>query len=136
MATPTIRVVAAALIHNDRLLVARRGPQQSQAGLWELPGGKVELGETDQQALTREIAEELGLEIEAHEILGENRHDYGAKVVVLVAIRASLIAGDLVLREHSEARWAQADDLDGLEWAPADVPLLTGVRAALAGPKP
>ena len=132
-----VRVVGAVLVEGGRLLVARRGAHLSRGGLWEIPGGKVEAGETDGAALERELAEELGVDVVAHEAIGEVVFSYPDVQIRLVAVRASLVGGDLRLVDHDEVRWVGADGLDVLDWAPADRPLLAPIRALLtAAPQP
>lgn len=128
-----IRVVAGAIVRDGRVLATRRGPGMHLEGLWELPGGKVEPGEGDAVALARELDEELGLEVEVGEYLAENLHDYGSKQVLLVAWSARIVGGTLVLAEHDAHRWLGPDELEAVQWAPADVPLLEAVARHLAG---
>lgn len=125
-----IRVVAGAWIQSGRVLAARRGPGRARAGLWELPGGKVEPGEDDREALRRELAEELGVPVEVREGLGEAVHAYDDVVVRLVAYRVEG-EGSPDPSEHTELRWVSAEELADLAWAPADVPLLGPLSAAL-----
>ncbi len=127
-----IRVVAGAIIADGQLLAARRGPGMSLAGLWELPGGKVEPGEGDRAALARELHEELAVQVQVGAHLAESLHRYPSKTVRLIAYRCTLIAGTPRLSEHAELRWLTAGALQSVAWAPADVPLLEAVGAALA----
>ena len=128
---PPLRVVAGALLQDGRVLACRRGPQQSQAGLWELPGGKVETGETDAEALRRELFEELGVEVAVGAALGESRFAYPAREILLVAYEVQVIGGQLHAVEHDAVAWLAAEELSGVDWAPADVPLLEAVVAAM-----
>ena len=129
-------VVGAAIIQDTRCLVARRGPGMSLAGKWEFPGGKVERGESPASALEREIHEELGAKIEVGDKLGRGESLVGSTRIQLDVFAAGLGSGTIHPREHSEVRWAEAHELDELEWANADVPLLPAVRARLlADPK-
>jgi 8-oxo-dGTP diphosphatase len=128
---PEIRVVCAAIVRDGHVLVAQRGPAKSQAGLWELPGGKVEPGETDMAALRREIREELGLAITVREPIGESVHAYEHAVVRLVAYRCDYVGGVADPTEHSAILWASAAQLETLGWAPADVPLIPCVVTLL-----
>jgi len=131
---PEIRVVAAALMRGGLVLAARRGPQQRQAGLWELPGGKVEPGESDGRALERELAEELGIRVEVGRMLAENVHHYPDLTIRLVALAATLPPDQQPqAREHDALRWLGPEAVHSLDWAPADIPLLDAVQAALRG---
>jgi len=129
---PTVRVVGAAILEADRCLVAQRGPKMSGAGKWEFPGGKIEPGETAAAALVREIAEELGLVVEVDERLGQSEVTAGGRRLKLEIFTARRLRGAPVAREHAALRWVTAAELDGLDWADADVPHLPAVRAALA----
>lgn len=131
-----IFVVGAAIVRKGRCLVARRGANMSAPGRWEFPGGKVEFGETARDALQRELREELAIGIEVHESLGVGTVEEPTRRIVLEVFRAKWIDGTLNLREHAEVRWVGADDLDGLDWADADRPVLPAVRALLEGHTP
>lgn len=126
-----VRVVAAVLVREGRVLAAKRAPGKREAGLWELPGGKVEPGEDDAAALARELEEELGVRVSVGAVVGESVHAYGHGTVRLVALRCALIEGEPRALDHAEVRWLGADELGSVEWAPADVPLLGGVRGEL-----
>jgi 8-oxo-dGTP diphosphatase len=119
-----IDVTAAIWVENGRVLVARRPPGVSQAGLWEFPGGKVRPGETPEQCLQREIREELGVEIAVGDFFAESIYAYGTKTIRLLAYRVSLISGAPALNDHSELAWAALADLGGYRFCPADVPLV------------
>lgn len=125
------RVVGAAILLEGKLLVALRGPGQRQAGLWELPGGKVEPGEDDAGALARELREELGVDAEVGQYLGEVEHTYSSGAIVLAAYTCTLVGGVPRAREHAELRWVDADTITELTFAPADRPLLPAVVACL-----
>lgn len=128
-----IRVVAAAIIEDRRVLVARRAPDMARPGLWELPGGKVEAGETDADALVRELEEELGITIEVGAPLGEAAHAYPDVTITLAGYACRLVRGQPVAREHDQLRWVRASELQELTWAPADLPLLAPLEGALGG---
>lgn len=123
----TIRVVGAAIVQNGLCLVAQRGPQQSQAGKWEFPGGKVEPGESPELALQREITEELGVQITVGQLLGQSVTQLGAVCVDLSIHAARLTSGELTLREHARVVWAPADALATFDWSAADVPIVEAV---------
>jgi 8-oxo-dGTP diphosphatase len=128
-----IRVVAAAIVREGRVFCARRGPDMRHPGRWELPGGKVEPGEGDAEALRRELTEELGVRVAVGAFLAESLHAYPRATVHLVAY-ACAIEGDQEpeLTEHDDARWLAPEQLSDVTWADADVPLLPAVRAALS----
>ncbi len=130
-----VRVVAGAVVAHDRVLAALRPPHAKRGGLWELPGGKVEAGESDAEALVRELREELDVDVQVTDAAcGEHVHDYGDVAVRLVLVAATLRAGEPRAVEHTELRWVGPDELDDLAWAPADVPLLGAVRGLLVRP--
>lgn len=135
-ALDVLQVVGAAVVDDGRVLVAQRsgGPYD---GLWEFPGGKVEPGESDLAALVREIGEELGVAIVPRTFLGEVLLDgvVGGSAPGSSTLRvweARLAGGTPVALEHTALRWARTDELDALDWIPADRPLLPAVRALLS----
>jgi 8-oxo-dGTP diphosphatase len=137
-ALDVVQVVGAAIVDGERVLVAQRsgGPYD---GCWEFPGGKVEPGESDLTALTREIEEELGVAIVPQSFLGEVLLDGvvggGAPGVSTLRLwSARIAAGRPVAHEHEEIRWVGAGELEGLDWIAADRPLLPAVRTLLAHP--
>ncbi len=135
-ALDVVQVVGAALVDGDRVLVAQRsgGPYD---GCWEFPGGKVEPGEEELAALVREIGEELGVAVVPQAFLGEVVLDGvvagglpGASTLRVWSARVET-GSEVTAHEHSELRWLTADELESLDWIPADRPLLPAVRALL-----
>lgn len=124
-------VVGAAIIEDGQLLAAQRREPPELAGGWELPGGKVDPGERDEDALVRECREELGVEIAVGERIGTEL--FVPPSAVLRVWRAHLARGEPRAIEHAALRWVSADELDGLAWLRADLPLLPHLRRALAG---
>ena len=114
------------------MLVALRSSTMSTPNRWELPGGKVEPGESDAHALTRELREELDIRVEIQELLGCSR--FGP--IELVAYTARLLEGVPYPVQHAELRWVTASELDQLHWADADLPLLPALRDTISAEEP
>ena len=126
-----IRVVAAVIERDGKILACRRAPHKSLAGLWEFPGGKVEPGETDEVALAREILEELGIEITVGEFIAESVAPAGQAMIHLNAYWAeTTVAGEVSSTDHDRMEWLSPKDVSDYEWAPADVPFLSELGAA------
>jgi 8-oxo-dGTP diphosphatase len=125
-------VVGAAVVDLGRVLAARRSAPAQVAGHWEFPGGKVEAGESDPDALVRECREELGIEIGVRELLGARPLDSGYQLRVY---RAELLYGEpMALQDHDDLRWlypAELIDNGAMVWLAGDVPFLPLVRAAI-----
>ena len=127
---PNQIVVAGALIAGSALLVAQRERPPELAGLWELPGGKVALGESDAAGLARELHEELGVEVTVGDRLGE---DVALnESMTLRAYRVTQTGGALRPNDHRALRWVTADELENLPWVPADRAWLADLAQALA----
>jgi 8-oxo-dGTP diphosphatase len=126
-------VVAAAIVAGEppRVLAAQRSYPSHLAGYWELPGGKVHVGESDVDALVRECREELGVEIAVLERVGGDV-TIGDGLVLRVWW-AGLVHGTPVAHEHSELRWLSVDALDDVSWLPSDGPVVEAVRAQWPG---
>lgn len=124
----TIRVVAAiikAVNENGEPIIfaTQRGYGDFKGG-WEFPGGKIEEGETPEEALKREILEELETEISVGELIDTIEYDYPTFHLSMDCFWAEIVSGDLVLKEHEAAKWLTKDELDTVEWLPADVTLV------------
>ena len=124
--------VAAAIICNDmerknRIFATARGYGDLKGG-WEFPGGKVEPGETPQQALKREIMEELSTEIKVGELIDTIEYDYPTFHLSMDCFWAEVITGQLELKEAEAAKWLTKDQLESVAWLPADITLIDKIR--------
>ena len=122
MSKKIINVVAAAIERDGKIFCAQRPEGKSLGGFWEFPGGKLEIGESPEQALVREIKEELNSEIEIISYINEASYDYDFGTVVMKTYHAKLISGNLELLEHQNSTWLAPDESDTLNWAPVDRP--------------
>ena len=126
----TIRVVAAVIRKGDAIFATARGYGEFK-GQWEFPGGKVEEGETPQQALIREIEEELDTEIEVGELIQTVEYDYPNFHLSMDCFWAVVKTGKLVLKEAEAARWLTKEELDSVNWLPADIDLIQRLKGKL-----
>ena len=126
----TIHVVAAIIRDGDKIFVTQRGYGEFKDG-WEFPGGKVEEGETPEAALKREIEEELETEIDVGDYLTTIEYDYPKFHLSMRCYWATIIEGKPVLLEHEAAKWLTKDQLDSVEWLPADVTIIDSIKAKL-----
>ena len=119
----TIKVVAAIIICENRVFATQRGYGEFKGG-WEFPGGKIEVGETPQQALVREIKEELDTDIEVGEFLDTIEYDYPEFHLSMDCFFCKVLSGDLILKEHQAAKWLKKEELNSVDWLPADLGLI------------
>ena len=129
-----IRVVAAVIcddIQTKHKIYATARGYGDYKGQWEFPGGKIEPGETAQQALKREIEEELDTEIAVHDKIGTIEYDYPAFHLSMDCFWCEIVEGKLVLKEHEAARWLDRKTIDDVEWLPADVTLVGKIKELL-----
>jgi 8-oxo-dGTP diphosphatase len=126
----TRHVVAAVVIHDGRVFAAQRGYGKFK-DKWEFPGGKIEPGETPQQALAREIREELAVEVEVGDLLDTIETDYPDFHLSMGCYLCRVRSGQFMLLEHETARWLDAEHLDSVDWLPADRSLLDKIRPYL-----
>ena len=131
----TVKVVAAVITacneNGEKIIFAtQRGYGEFKDG-WEFPGGKVELGETPQEALKREIMEELETEIKVGDLIETIEYDYPTFHLSMDCFWAEIVKGDLVLREHEAANWLTKEQLGSVDWLPADLGLVEKVRVGM-----
>ena len=126
----TIRVVAAVIRKDDKIFATQRGYGDLKGG-WEFPGGKIEDGETPQEALKREIEEELDTEILVGELIDTIEYDYPKFHLSMDCFWCEIVEGRLVLKEHEAARWLDRKTIDDVEWLPADVTLVGKIKETL-----
>ena len=126
----TGRVAAAVIRNGGRIFATQRGYGEFKDG-WEFPGGKIEPGETPQEALAREICEELDADITVGQLIETVEYDYPKFHLSMDCFWCSLNSQELVLREHEDARWLTADDLYSVDWLPADIGIIGKIKQAL-----
>lgn len=130
-----VRVVAAVIKATNKngqpiIFATQRGYGDFKGG-WEFPGGKIEAGETPQEALKREIMEELDTEIEVDELIHTIEYDYPTFHLSMDCFWSEIVKGDLVLKEHEAARWLTREQLDEVDWLPADITLIDQIRKSI-----
>ena len=127
-----VKVVAAvicdSLDEKKQIFATARGYGEFK-GQWEFPGGKIEPGETPDQALVREIKEELDTELEIGDLIDTVEYDYPTFHLSMDCFWARVILGNLILREAEEAKWLSRDELDSVQWLPADIMLVRKIKA-------
>lgn len=123
----TIKVVAAVIKRNDEIFVTQRGYGEFKDG-WEFPGGKVEKGETKEEALIREIKEELDTVIKVDSYLDTIEYDYPDFHLSMDCFVCSIVEGHLVLKEHEDSKWIKKEEIDTLNWLPADLVIIDKVK--------
>lgn len=122
-----VRVVAAIIIENEKVFATQRGYGEFKDG-WEFPGGKIEPNETAQDALVREIKEELDTEVEVLELLDTVEYDYPQFHLSMDCFICKIKSGNLVLKEHEAAKWLIKENLESVDWLPADLGLIPKIK--------
>ena len=123
-------VVAAVIREGNKIFATQRGYGEFK-GFWEFPGGKIEDGETLQEALVREVREELDVEILVGDLIDTIEYDYPDFHLSLNCFWAGIVSGNLTLKEHQDAKWLSKDELDSVEWLPADITLIEQIKQYL-----
>lgn len=124
-----IKVVAAILQKEDKILIARKKEGKPLAGYFEFPGGKIEKGETPEESLIRELMEEMNIKIAIKEYVGESIYDYGnGKVISLLGYKSEIIDGEIKLSDHDRYEWVTLEEINNYKIAPADIPLIEKLK--------
>ena len=122
-------VVAGAIIKDKKVFAAQRGNSGKTAFKWEFPGGKINPGETPEQALARELFEELSIKVDVHELIYKVVDEYEDVILHIDTYRCSLLSGTPTLSEHINMAWSSKDELSKLEFSPADDPVLAKIKS-------
>lgn len=123
-----IYVVGAVIVDSGKVFCAQRGSDKTLPEFWEFPGGKIEKGESPEEALKREIYEEMQCEIEVGKKVEHTIYEYDFCIVHLTTYFCNLIKGEPVLTEHIDSKWVLPEELDQLDWAPADIPAIEKIQ--------
>lgn len=126
----TLKVAAAIIKNGGRIFATQRGYGEFKDG-WEFPGGKIEQGETPEEALVREIREELDTEIRVGEQIDIVEYDYPQFHLTMYCFLCQILSGDLTLKEHEAAKWLTKETLDSVDWLPADEGLIEKLKERL-----
>ena len=123
-----IEVVAAIIVKEKKVFATQRGYGEFKDG-WEFPGGKIELGESSEEALVREIREELDVDIKVGRLLETVEYDYPRFHLTMHCFICELLSEEIILKEREDAKWLAEDELDSVDWLPADVSLIDKIFA-------
>ena len=126
-----IKVAAAIICNENRILATQRGYGEFK-DRWEFPGGKIEINETPEEALRREVMEELDVKVRIEEPFCAVEYDYPTFHLSMTCFICSLTEGKLTLKEHESAKWLSTEELDTVEWLPADMEILTMLKEKLS----
>lgn len=123
----TVKVAAAIIKDTDHIFATQRGYGEFKDG-WEFPGGKIEDGETPQEALIREIKEELDTAIAVEKLIDVVEYDYPTFHLTMYCFLCTVVSGDLILKEHEAAKWLTKNQLRSIDWLPADIKLIDKIE--------
>ena len=126
-----VAVVGAVIFRDGKILAAKRSKGKTLAGFWEFPGGKVELGESPTEALSREVREELDAEVEVVREIVTAVHEYDFATIELTTFQCKLKGEQVTNKEHEELKWIPVKELDAEEWAPADSSTINWIMSNL-----
>ncbi len=118
-----VKVVCGIIWQEDKIFIARRKPEKSLGGYWEFPGGKIEHDETPEEALERELKEELGMAVKVGDYFYTNKHDYEKISVELISYQATFVSSSYLLIDHDSFAWITPKDLLNYKLAEADIPI-------------
>jgi len=130
-----MRVTCAVIFLDGKILATQRGPKMKLPYLWEFPGGKVEAGESEAECISRELKEELNINVKLKGKLNECSHQYDDFEITLIPFLADYKSGTLTLSEHMNYIWLSPDELHTLNWAPADVDIVNQIIAQVTRDK-
>jgi 8-oxo-dGTP diphosphatase len=119
-----IVVTAAILEKGNKIMIARRAHGKHLEGYWEFPGGKIELNETPESCLLRELKEEFEIEASIENYIGESIFEYPDKTIILKAFTCKILSGEMKLNDHDRIEWIETEELSNYKLAPADIPLI------------
>lgn len=124
-----IKVTAGVIIESGKVLITRRAPKKNFAGGWEFPGGKIEVNETPQECLARELKEELNITVSVDKFCTEVNHDYGNMSIKLIAYYCTIVDGEIQISVHDKYKWVKINDLLKYDLLPADIPIAKKVMS-------
>ncbi|AQL56663.1 (deoxy)nucleoside triphosphate pyrophosphohydrolase [Abyssicoccus albus] len=123
-----VKVVGAVIEKDKKILCAQRNGKKSLPNMWEFPGGKIEDGELPEAALKRELMEEMDCEINVLDKIVTTVYEYDFATIELTTYYSEMVSDSIVLREHQDMKWLSRDELDSVEWAPADIEAIEKIK--------